>query len=192
MAMKKKIAVGIGAVLITAMCFGGSVFAESTPVNGTGDSGSAEGSTNATVTYTKGDESTPTWSVNIPKSVDFGTVNVATTALTQKLEYTANIQNDTSNTIKSLKISLVDGPKYAMKDTGHDPAVTVSNAFSIKNAAGGEVTANSAIAEIASGETANAQAVLDLNAFTSATLTNGNHAFTGQFGVKIEPVKATS
>lgn len=192
MAMKKKLIVGITAALVTAMCLGGSVFAagESVPVNGSGDTGTVNGTTDATVTYTKTD-ATPTWSVNIPKSVNFGTVNAATTALTQKLEYTANIQ-DTQNKIKSLKISLVDGPKYEMKDTGHDPAVTVSNAFSIKNAAGADTTANSVIAEIASGETAYAQAVLDVNAFSTATgLANGDHAFKGQFGVKIEPVKTS-
>lgn len=54
MAMKKKIAAAIGTVLITALCFGGSVFAESKPVNGTGaeESNAVDGTTDATVTYT--------------------------------------------------------------------------------------------------------------------------------------------
>lgn len=191
MAMKKKIAVGIGAVLVTAMCFGGSVFAESTPVNGSGDSGSAEGSTNATVTYTKGSDSNPSWSVNIPKSVDFGKVNAATPSAVQSLDYTAYIEDPTK--IASLKVSLSGGPAFDMVDNGHTTPFKATNAFSLYNQADTQIGADGVIADLKDKETKSVSAKLNVGIIKSiADLPEGDHAFTGQFGVKIDPVKATS
>ena len=172
MAMKKKIAAAIGTVLITALCFGGSVFAESKPVNGTGaeESNAVDGTTDATVTYTQAQD--PTWSVNIPKSVDFGKINAATQNVTKILDYSASISN---NQVTSLKIALksATGPSFAMKDATHN--ITVADAFTIRD----------------NGETGTAQAILDVSKFKTASISDGDHAFTGNFAVTITPVKAT-
>lgn len=189
MAMKKKIAAGIGAVLITAMCFGGSVFAESTPVNGSGAeaSNAVNGTTDANVTYTKATD--PTWSVNIPKSVDFGKINAATQNVTKTLDYSANISGDQ---VESLGIALQSskGPAFDMKDATH--GVTVSGAFTIKNNVGADLDAGGTLLTLANGEAGTAQATLNVSKFSSATIADGDHAFTGQFGVTITPNKKTA
>lgn len=192
MAMKKKLIVGITAALVTAMCLGGSVFAagESVPVNGSGDKDSVTGTTDATVTYTKTD-SMPTWSVNIPKSVDFGKINDATANVAKELSYSASISDPAK--VKALTIALEDtkGPSFDMQDKSHNE--TVSSAFTIKNAAGGAIAAGGTLLTLADKETGTVKADLDVSAFktSSSALVAGDHAFTGQFGVKITPVKVT-
>lgn len=160
MAMKKKIAAAIGTVLITALCFGGSVFAESKPVNGTGaeESNAVDGTTDATVTYTQAQD--PTWSVNIPKSVDFGKINAATQNVTKILDYSASISN---NQVTSLKIALksATGPSFAMKDATHN--ITVADAFTIRDNTGNDLTAGGTLLTLANGETGTAQAILDVS-----------------------------
>ncbi|MBS6341106.1 MAG: hypothetical protein KH501_09215 [Eubacterium limosum] len=194
MAMKKKLIVGITAALVTAMCLGGSVFAagESVPVNGSGDldTNSVTGTTDATVTYTKTD-ATPTWSVNIPKSVGFGKINDATANIAKELSYSASIS--APDKVKALTIALEDtkGPSFDMQDKSHNE--TVSSAFTIKNAAGGAIAAGGTLLTLADKETGTVKADLDVSAFktSSSALVAGDHAFTGQFGVKITPVKVT-
>lgn len=188
MAMKKKIAAAIGTVLITALCFGGSVFAESKPVNGTGaeETNVVDGTTDATVTYTQAQD--PTWSVNIPKSVDFGKINAATQNVTKILDYSASISN---NQVTSLKIALksATGPSFAMKDATHN--ITVADAFTIRDNTGNDLTAGGTLLTLANGETGTAQAILDVSKFKTASISDGDHAFTGNFAVTITPVKAT-
>lgn len=188
MAMKKKIAAAIGTVLITALCFGGSVFAESKPVNGQGaeEANAVDGTTDAAVTYTKASD--PTWSVNIPKSVDFGKINAATQNVTKTLDYSASISGEA---VKSLKIALKSGtgPSFDMSDATH--SLTVANAFTIKDNTGKALEAGGILLTLANGEAGTAQATLDVGKFKTASISDGDHAFTGNFAVTITPVKAT-
>lgn len=190
MAMKKKLAVGIGAALITAMCFGGSVFAESIPVNGEGEEANSNGSTEAIVTFQQAGEDTPTWSVNIPKEVNFGTVNAAFTPGKQDLEYSANIKNpeNAATKIESLEIKLDGGPSYDMTSET-DSTLTADKAFSIQNRLGEELQSNGVIANLTSGSKATAKAALNVDVFDKLDLGEGSHAFSGKFGVVITPVK---
>ena len=191
MAMKKKIAAGIGAVLVTAMCFGSTAFAEQQPINGSGNT-PTDGTTDVTTKYTKSDDTS--WSVNIPKSIDFGNTSVTTPTVTKELEYSAVIGTGTTE-IESITVTLpTDTPNdFILKDTNHNLA-TAKDAYAIKDKSGNDLDNNKTIATLKNGESATAQAVLDVSKITDATASASSvsHGFSGSFKVIITPSKATS
>lgn len=189
MAIKKKIAVGLGAVAITAMCFGSTAFAADAnqTINGTGST-AVNGSSDVGVTYTKPASGEATWAVNIPQKVDFGSVNDANATVTKSLEYSAVISNtgvtDEAKKVESLEIKLTN-PDYKLTDTTH--SCTASAAYKFKSTVNTDVT--DVIATLKTGEKANINAVLDVTTLKTATglAASGAHNFTGSFGVTITP-----
>lgn len=203
MAMKKKIAAGMGAVVITAMCFGSTAFAESIPVNGSGagDSNTANGTTEVGVEYKKADSTTANWTVNIPQKVSFKNVTLTSTDLKQPLNYSAVIADpSTGDKVEYLKISLPsEGNTFIMEDP-IEGYKTAAGAFKILNTVGNDVTAGAAtdtaaliVPKLENGASAEATIQADVSKFTALdkTITDGTHAFGGSFTVLITPVKAT-
>lgn len=190
MAIKKKIAVGLGAVAITAMCFGSTAFAADAnqTINGTGST-AVNGSSDVGVTYTKAASGESTWAVNIPQKVDFGSVNDANATVTKSLEYSAVISNtgvtDEAKKVESLKVALISGATYSLNDTNH--GCTATSAYKFKSTTNTDVT--DVIATLKTGEKANLNAVLDVTTLKTATglAASGAHNFTGSFGVTITP-----
>ena len=108
MAMKKKIAVGLAALTMTALCFGSTAFAagESYPINGTGNDAAA-GANDVVTDGTEGKnqtelelsfkEVTPgeaTWSVDIPQKITFDQISATSdpSKLVKELSYSSYIQ----------------------------------------------------------------------------------------------------
>ena len=92
MAMKKKIAVGLAALTMTALCFGTTAFAagESYPINGSGNDTTA-GANDVTTDGTEGKNQTElelsfkdvtpgeaTWSVDIPPKITIEQITATT------------------------------------------------------------------------------------------------------------------
>ena len=201
MAMKKKIAAGIGAVLVTAMCFGSSAFAADQTINGSGNTANdaKDGTTDLTMTY-KSAENAPTWAVNMPKDVSFGDIigSVVTPNITQDLVYTATIDNGSNKgtaSVASLKISLPAATNTMEMVQAVDATKTVPNAFAIVDPSGKDVEKNDAadsslIANLTNNASATAKVRLNKSAFSSVTGSDPI-AYKGSFTVKITPVAGT-
>ena len=201
MAMKKKIAAGIGAVLVTAMCFGGSVFAADQTINGSGNTANdaKDGTTDLTMTY-KPAENAPTWSVTMPKDVSFGNIvgSAITPNITQDLKYTATIVNGSNvgtASVASLKVSLPAATNTMEMVQAVDATQKVANAFTIVDPSGNDVNKddtvdNSLIANLTNDTSATAKVRLNKSAFNSVTGSTPI-AYKGSFTVKITPVAGT-
>ena len=207
--MKKKIAAGIGAVLVTAMCFGSTAFAagENWSINGKGtdevttDGTTGKENTNVTMTYTPTKATDVSWSVTIPREVSFGDVVASTSKPTeQPIHYACTIVNGESATDKvaSVTISLSAAEKCAMYPVG-DTTKKLEGAFKIKKPDKSDVAAGNEIATLANNTAVDAYAELNKSVVDTAFEANGIYenittktAFTGNFSIKLTPNKETT
>lgn len=163
MAMKKKIAVGLAALTMTALCFGTTAFAagESYPINGSGNDTTA-GANDVTTDGTEGKNQTElelsfkevpageaTWSVDIPQKITFEQISATTdpSKLVKELSYSSYIHNGTEAdvqdgekyyTIENLAVKLTDSNKFNMTNV-KDPTVIVKDAYKVMDAADKEL-----------------------------------------------------
>lgn len=112
MAMKKRVAASMAAVLMTALCFGSTALAADAdnPVNGSGATETPDSQTEVKLSY-KMAEGEPTWSVDIPQTISFSdiTVNSPQSALVKDLAYSSVINNNVekaTSKITKLEIKL--------------------------------------------------------------------------------------
>ena len=163
MAMKKKIAVGLAALTMTALCFGTTAFAagESYPINGNGNDTTA-GANDVTTDGTEGKnqtelelsfkEVTPgeaTWSVDIPQKITFEQISATTdpSKLVKELSYSSYIHNGTEAdvqdgkkyyTIENLAVKLTDSNMFNMTNV-KNPTIIVKDAYKVMDAADKEL-----------------------------------------------------
>ncbi len=163
MAMKKKIAAGLAALTMTALCFGTTAFAaaESYPINGSGNDTTA-GANDVITDGTEGKnqtelelsfkEVTPgeaTWSVDIPQKITFDQISATSdpSKLVKELSYSSYIHNGTEAdvqdgekyyTIENLAVKLTDTNKFTMTNV-KDPTVKVGAAYKVMDAADKEL-----------------------------------------------------
>ena len=76
MAMKKRVAASMAAVLMTALCFGSTALAADAdnPVNGSGDTATPDSQTEVKLSY-KLEAGAPTWSVDIPQTMSLSDIS---------------------------------------------------------------------------------------------------------------------
>ncbi len=169
MAMKKKIAVGLAALTMTALCFGTTAFAagESYPINGSGNDTTA-GANDVTTDGTEGKNQTElelsfkdvtpgeaTWSVDIPQKITFEQISATTdpSKLVKELSYSSYIHNGTEAdvqdgekyyTIENLAVKLTDSNKFNMTNV-KDPTIIVKDAYKVMDAADKELVVGDTI-----------------------------------------------
>lgn len=141
MAMKKRVAASMAAVLMTALCFGSTALAADAdnPVNGSGNTATPDSQTEVKLSY-KMAEGEPTWSVDIPQTIAFSdiTVNSPQSSLVKDLTYSSVINNNVekaTSKITKLEIKLPEGEAantFTMfnADAAGDPA-KVAGAYGV-------------------------------------------------------------
>lgn len=162
MAMKKRVAASMAAVLMTALCFGSTALAADAdnPVNGSGDTATPDSQTEVKLSY-KLEAGAPTWSVDIPQTIAFSdiSVNSPQSALVKDLAYSSVINNnveDATSKITKLEIKLPDGDAantFTMfnADAAGDPA-KVAGAYGVV-AAGAAADKDGLFTTVAAGGT---------------------------------------
>ena len=116
MAMKKRLAASMAAIIVAGMCFGSTALAadeNNTPVNGTGTANNVTDENTEVKMTLDTTASDPTWSVDIPLEVSFNSISVNSpdSALEKPLKYSCAINNAVDsiteeNKIKSLTVKL--------------------------------------------------------------------------------------
>ncbi len=142
MAMKKRLAASMAAIIVAGMCFGSTALAadeNNTPVNGTG-TGTANNVTdeNTEVKMTLDTTaSDPTWSVDIPLEVSFNSISVNSpdSALEKPLKYSCAINNavtgiQAEDEIKSLTVKLGDNKMFDMYKAD-EPTTKLTGIFGV-------------------------------------------------------------
>lgn len=197
MAMKKRVAASMAAVLVAAMCFGSTAFAadeNNTPVNGTTKDVTDENTeVKMTVETAPGD---PTWSVDIPLEIAFNkiSVNSPDSAFEKPLKYSCAINNEgvaeDANKIKTLSVNLGSKKMYDMFRA--DDATTLSAVFGVLaegDTVGQYVEANGKIVTMSPNKiTGEGKVKLDKDAMKTGGVKDGNYK--GNLTVVITPETA--
>lgn len=183
MAMKKRVAASMAAVLVTALCFGSTALAADadSPVNGSGDTATPDSQTEVKLSY-KMEEGAPTWSVDIPQTVAFSdiSVNSPQSALVKDLAYSSVINNnvaDATSKITKLEIKLPSGDS--------------ANTFTMFNAdaAGDPAKVAGAYGVIAAGATADDKGVFTPLTADSTIVTMTEDVASGTGKVQLDKTK---
>lgn len=124
MAMKKRLAASMAAIIVAGMCFGSTALAadeNNTPVNGTGTASNVTDENTEVKMTLNTTAADPTWSVDIPLEVSFNSISVNSpdSAMEKPLKYSCAINNAVDsiteeNKIKSLTVKLGDKNMFDM------------------------------------------------------------------------------
>ena len=152
MAMKKRLAASMAAIIVAGMCFGSTALAadeNNTPVNGTGTANSVTDENTEVKMTLNTTAADPTWSVDIPQKITFEQISATTdpSKLVKELSYSSYIHNGTEAdvqdgekyyTIENLAVKLTDSNKFNMTNV-KDPTVIVKDAYKVMDAADKEL-----------------------------------------------------
>lgn len=140
MAMKKRMAASMAAIIVAAMCFGSTALAadeNNTPVNGTGTASSVTDENTEVKMTLDTTAADPTWSVDIPQEISFNTISVNSpdSALEKPLKYSCAINNavtdiQAQNEIKSLTVKLGDNKMFDMYKAD-EPTTKLTGVFGV-------------------------------------------------------------
>lgn len=140
MAMKKRLAASMAAIIVAGMCFGSTALAadeNNTPVNGSGTTNSVTDENTKVKMTLNTTEADPTWSVDIPLEVSFNSISVNSpdSALEKPLKYSCAINNAVEkitdeNKIKSLTVQLGEKNKFDMYKAD-DPNTKLTGIFGV-------------------------------------------------------------
>lgn len=140
MAMKKRLAASMAAIIVAGMCFGSTALAadeNNTPVNGTGTADSVTDENTEVKMTLDTTSSDPTWSVDIPLEVSFNSISVNSpdSALEKPLKYSCAINNevtgvDAADKIKSLTVKLGTKNMFDMYKAD-DPNTKLTGVFGV-------------------------------------------------------------
>lgn len=140
MAMKKRLAASMAAIIVAGMCFGSTALAadeNNTPVNGTGTTNSVTDENTEVKMTLNTTAADPTWSVDIPLEVSFNSISVNSpdSALEKPLKYSCAINNAVEtitedNKIKSLTVKLGDNKMFDMYKAD-EPTTKLTGIFGV-------------------------------------------------------------
>lgn len=200
MAMKKRMAASMAAIIVAAMCFGSTALAadeNNTPVNGTG-TGNSVTDENTEVKMTLDTTSAdPTWSVDIPQEISFNSISVNSpdSALEKPLKYSCAINNavtgiQAEDEIKSLTVKLGDNKMFDMYKAD-EPTTKLTGVFGVVaegSTDGNFVEANSKIVTM-TPDKIDGEGKIKLNKSVLSASGVANGSYKGNLSVVITPEK---
>lgn len=200
MAMKKRLAASMAAMVVAAMCFGSSALAadeNNTPVNGTGTASSVTDENTEVKMTLDTTPADPTWSVDIPLEVSFNSISVNSpdSALEKPLKYSCAINNAVDsiteeNKIKSLTVKLGDNKMFDMYKAD-EPTTKLTGVFGVVaegSTDGAFVAANSKIVTMTPDKIdGEGKIKLDKSVLSASGVANGSYK--GNLSVVITPEK---